>query len=180
MKRVEVRKLKPTERKKISRILRRKGDSKVAERARMINLANQGYTAPQIAEILQLHVKTIRRWIKRFNEHGIEALYDLPRSGRPDKKSKLSETVYQVAISKPSTFGKAFSYWTVETLRDQVEAQTSESVSAATITRILQERGWRYGRLKTMYESNAPSKEEKKTLSQNSKKDIRTTQKTQS
>ena len=40
-------------------------------------------TAAQIAELLDCHPATVRRWISRFNAEGLAGLADRPRSGRP-------------------------------------------------------------------------------------------------
>ncbi len=40
-------------------------------------------TAVQIAELLDCHPATVRRWISRFNAEGAAGLDDRPRSGRP-------------------------------------------------------------------------------------------------
>ena len=39
--------------------------------------------AAQIAELLDCHPATVRRWIARFNGEGLAGLADRPRSGRP-------------------------------------------------------------------------------------------------
>jgi transposase len=37
--------------------------------------------APQIAEIVRSNEESVRRWLKRYEAEGIEALKDNPRSG---------------------------------------------------------------------------------------------------
>jgi len=38
---------------------------------------------PAIAQELELTEITVRTWLKRFNNEGLDGLADLPRSGRP-------------------------------------------------------------------------------------------------
>jgi hypothetical protein len=40
-------------------------------------------TARAVAELLGCDLATVRRWIHRYNTHGVAGLGDLPRSGRP-------------------------------------------------------------------------------------------------
>jgi transposase len=54
-----------------------------AARAVMVLLSARGLAPAQIAELLDCHPATVRRWISRFNAEGAAGLADRPRSGRP-------------------------------------------------------------------------------------------------
>ena len=54
-----------------------------ATRAVMVLLSAHGLPPAQIAELLDCHPATVRRWIGRFNAEGTAGLADRPRSGRP-------------------------------------------------------------------------------------------------
>jgi transposase len=54
-----------------------------ATRAVMMLLSLHGLTAAQIAELLDCHPATVRRWIGRFNAEGLAGLAGRPRCGRP-------------------------------------------------------------------------------------------------
>jgi transposase len=49
----------------------------------MVVLSLHGLPPSQIAELLDCHPATVRRWISRFNADGLAALADRPRPGRP-------------------------------------------------------------------------------------------------
>jgi len=53
-----------------------------ATRAVMVLMSLHGLAAAQIAELLDCHPATVRRWIGRFNDEGPAGLADRPRSGR--------------------------------------------------------------------------------------------------
>jgi transposase len=53
-----------------------------AARAVMVLLSARGLAPAQIAELLDCHPATVRRWISRFNAEGAAGLADRPRSGR--------------------------------------------------------------------------------------------------
>jgi transposase len=59
------------------------GQWRQATRAVMVLLSLHGLPAAQIAELLDYHPATVRRWISRFNGGGLAGLADRPRSGRP-------------------------------------------------------------------------------------------------
>src|SRR5881392_1783880 len=54
-----------------------------AARAVMVLLSAHGLAPSQIAELLDCHPATVRRWIGRFNAEGLAGLADRPRCGRP-------------------------------------------------------------------------------------------------
>ena len=59
------------------------GQWRQATRAVMILLSWHGLAPGQVAELLDCHPVTVRRWIGRFNSEGLAGLADRPRSGRP-------------------------------------------------------------------------------------------------
>src|SRR6266568_3182944 len=54
-----------------------------ATRAMMVLLSLHGLAPGQVAELLDCHPATVRRWIGRFNAEGMAGLADRPRPGRP-------------------------------------------------------------------------------------------------
>ena len=61
-----------------------RGRWREATRAVMVLLLSQhGLPPSQIAELLDCHPATVRRWISRFNDEGMAGLADRPRCGRP-------------------------------------------------------------------------------------------------
>jgi transposase len=59
------------------------GPHRVATRLVMILLSQRGHSASTIADLLGADPSTVRRWIGRYNTHGVAGLADRPRSGRP-------------------------------------------------------------------------------------------------
>jgi transposase len=60
-----------------------RGRWRQATREVMVLLSLHGLTPAQIAELLDCHPATVRRWIGRFNREGVAGLADRPRCGRP-------------------------------------------------------------------------------------------------
>lgn len=158
---IKLKKIKPSEKKEIKKIIRRKNNNKLADRARIVNLADSGYSIQEITKILNLDVRTVRQWIKRFNKEGIQGLYEHPRSGRPEKKSRYREKTLETIRKNPEEVGEAFASWTLETLHAQINNEIKGSISISTLRRILYDAGWKCRSLKSIYESNAPTQKEK-------------------
>jgi putative transposase len=132
------------QRAELERIVR-KGSSKQIHvmRAKIILLADEGFNNQEIAERLEGHRKTARKWRSRWaNEHeslaAVEAdgdekelgqyvlglLEDRPRSGTPGKFT--AEQICQiVAISceRPEEYGRPVTHWTPTELADEVVKQ---------------------------------------------------------
>ena len=72
-------------------------------RARILRLSEAGWRCPVIAEILALHVETVRRVIKTFNEGGIEAITPQPRSGGrpPGYTQEVADVAQDLAHQRP-------------------------------------------------------------------------------
>jgi transposase len=60
-----------------------RGQWRQAARAVMVLLSLHELPAAQIAELLECHPATVRRWIARFNGEGLAGLAGPPRCGRP-------------------------------------------------------------------------------------------------
>jgi len=55
----------------------------LARRARIVLLAAAGRPLRQIATLVGLDHKGVRRWLDRFRAQGVDGLADRPRPGRP-------------------------------------------------------------------------------------------------
>ncbi len=55
----------------------------LARRARIVLLAADGLAIRQIAPLVGLDPKGVRRWLDRFRAQGVDGLADRPRPGRP-------------------------------------------------------------------------------------------------
>jgi hypothetical protein len=61
----------------------RGAEARVAERARIVLLAAEGLTGPQIAERLGCTEPTVIKWRRQYAEDGLAGLEDAPRPGGP-------------------------------------------------------------------------------------------------
>src|SRR5712692_9295113 len=75
---------------------------RIGQRAQMIMLSSQQRTVPEIADLFEINRKTVRFWIKQFDQHGPIGLYDQPRSGRPRKVTQpVRDTLQQLVRDDP-------------------------------------------------------------------------------
>ena len=73
-------------------------NARLARRIQAVWLARRGRTCPEIMEITGASRRAVQQWIARYNDGGIEALPDKPRSGRPafldtDQRQRLARRI---------------------------------------------------------------------------------------
>src|SRR5512139_240416 len=111
---------------------------RVAIRAQMILLSAQGRSVPDIARLFEVDRKTVRFWMRRFDQYGPSGLHDEPRSGRPRLvtdavRDKLIELVQQ----DPAESGHVVTFWTVAMLVLAVATTLSRKLSASAVRQAL-------------------------------------------
>ncbi|RKZ01966.1 MAG: hypothetical protein DRQ10_01085 [Candidatus Hydrothermota bacterium] len=115
--------LKEEDKKKLEE-LSKSPNRRIAQRAKIVLLRASGKSYLEIGSKLGIHYNTAKRWVKRYEERGIEGLYDLPRPGRPrvfgeDVDAKILELVQ----TPPSKLGLNLKRWSVRALRDYIVEQ---------------------------------------------------------
>jgi transposase len=114
-----------------------KKSARKLNRARILLLADDGKTDPEIAEALHTGQSTVQRIRKRFVEGNLErALNEDPRPGGRRKLDEKAESVLeQLASSEPPDGRKR---WTLQLLADRlVELKVVDSVSHETVRKEL-------------------------------------------
>jgi transposase len=82
--------------------------------------------------------ETVRRWLKRYLDMGIEGLQDRPRPGAAPKITKeFEEQLLEAVRHRPRSLGQPYSMWTLQRLATYLAAQTGIQVSDEPIRRLL-------------------------------------------
>ena len=94
----------------------------------------QSYTA--VSEVLKVTISTLSSWAAKYQESGLEVLYDQPRSGRPieiagDQRAKITA----LASSEPP---EGYARWSLRLLADKaIELAYCEHISHTEVNQIL-------------------------------------------
>lgn len=143
--------------------LRTQTNDERSERALMILLSNDGLSALQIATQLKRNTHSVRLWLNRYIEEGINGLYRKYSQGAPSTKRDLLIKSFNEWFSKsPMDFGYQSNAWTISLMIDSFKKKTQEIVSKDTVQRALKKAGYSYKKPKKTVPSRAPSKEAKK------------------
>ena len=108
-------------------------------RARIVLAAADGQTNAAIAAELGVHIDTVRKWRRRFCEHGLAGLADRPRSGRRPRFTPVQVAeVKALACTPPADTGVPLARWSVTELATQsVDQGLVDAISPTTIRRWL-------------------------------------------
>ncbi|KXA98455.1 transposase [candidate division MSBL1 archaeon SCGC-AAA259M10] len=117
----------------------KKGTKKAREiaRANILLLVDKGFPVKEIADILEVHRRTVWKIKKRYLEEGLEsALKDKPRPGQPKKWTEEDEAeIIATACTSPP---KGRKRWTIRLLRDELQKKSGfEDINRETIRLVL-------------------------------------------
>ena len=125
---------------------------RLVQRAKIVQLASQGQTIPQITAELGCAANVVRKWFKRFSEQGLAGLNDAPRSGAPTRYTAENKAqVVAAARTRPSELGLPYSSWTFERLATYLHECLGMQMKKTRIFEILQAEGLRWRKQETWF-----------------------------
>src|SRR5436190_6010853 len=129
------------ERAELERRARSKGaPARVVERARIVLLAADGLTGPQIAGRLGCTEPTVVKWRRQYAEAGLCGLEDAPRPGGPKTVltgAAISEILSATVTAPPESLRAAgVTHWSARRLADWLRRSKKLQVSHDSITRL--------------------------------------------
>jgi transposase len=160
-----VRELTSEEKSKLTSIKKKRTvDYALRQRADIIILSSEGCEVKFIEHRTGLDQSNIIKWIRRFNQGGIEALGDIPKPGRPKTITKDIELkIAALALLDPKEIKKPFTTWTLETIqKEAISTGIVSSISRESTRRALKNCGITLQRSCTWKTSNDPDYESKK------------------
>ena len=118
----------------------RVGTGETALRCTAIQLLIMGIDREQICGALMVSLRSLQKWVKAFNEQGIDGL--LPRKGRGRPRRISSEQAKQLvdSIKHPERVGK--SAWTVRAFHGFLTASYRIDCSYSTVVRLFHKNGF--------------------------------------
>jgi transposase len=118
-------------------------------RALAIIWFDEGKTEAQIADLLFISVRNVRRWIRRYREKGILGLHDGERTGRPRKANEnVEKTVEDLMNKKPEEVGYKSGFWISGLLCLHLFTILGFLLSDNTVRRVLHRLGYVFRRPK--------------------------------
>jgi transposase len=120
-------------------------NNKCRIRAHVVLLSARGYKINEIADIYQLDRDTISVWLDSWEKEGIVFIYDIPKTGRPNKLTEEErKRVIEAVAEDPRSIKR-----TIGIVKDEFDKE----VSADTIKRILKGCNQVWKRIRTSLKS---------------------------
>src|SRR5699024_4788676 len=109
-------------------VRRRKSAQDLAQRSRIILECATGASNSEVARNVAVSLPTVRKWRRRFLDHGLDGLVDEPRPGRPATISV--DQVEQVVVDTLESTPKNATHWSRSTMANK------SGLSKSTVGRI--------------------------------------------
>jgi len=145
-------------------VTRRNAAIAIVLRARMILMLGVGHGPAHVARSVGVSDRVVRTWRARWEASPrLEALDDLPRSGRPPKIALATRCeVVKLACDRPDDKRAPFeAVWTQQGIADALAAAGGARISRSSVQRILGARGLRPHRVRQWLHSADPLFREK-------------------
>jgi transposase len=128
-------------------------DAKWYRRLKIVHLSSQKRTAPQLAKDFDLCEATVRDYIRRYNEGGLEALKRGNSNGRPTKIDMTKEQWEELLHRSPCQFEKLNTgarNWTQKLLVEYCSQYLGVQITQSAISGVLKRLDirWNRGKLK--------------------------------
>jgi transposase len=92
-------------------------NQEIKYRIKIVLLASDGYTVPEIREMTNTYDKTIRKWIHKFNNEGTEGLFTkIDYSPMIKIDNDARKEIVKIASTNPRDLGLKFSTWSLRSL----------------------------------------------------------------
>lgn len=112
-------------------------------RLHLVLLLSRGIKCSEVAALYNEPLRNIQRWAKELNEHGLEALKDLDRSGRPTRLTSQQLDELKTDIEKgPLQFGFTQGFWDGPLLSHHIHIKYAVSISVRQCQRFFHRVGY--------------------------------------
>ena len=169
MRPLTVRRMRPTERRLLATKLRTSTlPVRLHQRYRIVGEATRGRTGAEIADRVGCNLKTVHRWLHRFNTSGFETFERAtnPWGREPILLGPQVRELVKVALSRPADLGLPFTEWSTAKLTAYCKQRgLLPPITDEWVRRVLRREGVTPQRLKTWKASPDPAFEAKKRAS---------------
>lgn len=129
----------------------------IKDRARIINLSNEGNTVKDICQKLNFHRPKIEKILKQFNENGLKIFQRGKSPGKPRRISKEERAlILQYLNTNSEKLELHFNNWSHKKLSDYAKQQGIE-VSPSQVGRIIKQDDIKYKKKTSWLYSNDPN-----------------------
>lgn len=135
--------------KQVSQAIKHDKRPEVRQRAMGLRLLHQGQSPQEVAEFMSVSLPLVYDWHHRWQRDGLAGLANRPKSGRTRKANAAYVTLLEKVVEQdPQALGYAFTVWTLDRLRQHMEAATGILLGQTQFRILLKEQDFVYRRPK--------------------------------
>jgi transposase len=124
--------------------IRRSEESRYDHRLHAVLLVAKGMSCPRASDYLGDPERTLRYWINRFNQDGLQGLIESEHTGRPSRlTNKHLEQINLVLRSKPEDFGLRGGIWDGKLLSAFIRNEFGVALGIRQCQRLFRQLGFR-------------------------------------
>jgi transposase len=142
-------------------------DAKQARRLLALAMVLDGHSRLLAAQAGGMDRQTLRDWVRRYNEHGVEGLRDIRNKGRaPALSAEQMQELEGLVLAGPDLARDGVVRWRCTDLRAQVKARFEVELHESTVGKLLRKLGMTRLQPRPFHPKTNPAAQEayKKTL----------------
>jgi putative transposase len=126
----------------LRKLSQRESNGRVARRLLAIANALAGMSRKEAAEAAGMDRQTLRDWVIRYNQHGLDGLYDCWVEGRPPRLDASEQAqLIEIVMTGPNVEADGLSAYTLEDLVRLCEERFGKTFHPSSLGRILRRLG---------------------------------------
>jgi len=121
----------------------RDGAYRVSNRIKAVLLNNNGKSSSEIAKVLNVTREITSKWLKTYEQQGVDGLLERPRSGRPGKLSEVEKIILcDIVDSGPVAYGYSTGVWTSAVISEVIRDEFGIVYHPGHVRKLLNEFGY--------------------------------------
>lgn len=129
----------------VQQIIAQNESPNARKRATALYLLHQGMKPQNVADSLDVSLRSIYKWHARWRAGGLDALANQRRPGAPHKADEAYwQRVHELVQKAPSDFGHEFANWTAGRLIAHMHSETGVELSISRFRAVMRQRGYAY------------------------------------
>lgn len=137
--------------------IRRSEEARYDHRLHAVLLVAKGMSCPSVADYLGDPERTVRSWIRNYNENGLQGLIENERAGRPPRlSSKQMEHISSVLRGIPEDVGLIGGIWDGKSLSEFIRREYGVTLGTRQCQRLFKQLGFRMRKPRPMIARSKP------------------------
>lgn len=119
------------------------GDCRMMARCQAVLMLSRGLEFALIADLVGVHVNSVRGWVRKVREHGVAGLDDKPYPGaKPKLDLEQKEELKRIVSEPPTKAGLDTGVWTGPLIQKTIKKKFGVTYDVSQVRRILSNLGF--------------------------------------